>query len=126
MLYVEGNLRVEDNALRQIARKKLNAALQSIEQKTAKLIGSLLKILTPQIESRFTIESLLETIRTHPQMQIERTMIERYSQAFPELQERVTDEQKRINARARATLEQGLFPIETSRRFRFTKGLPHH
>ena len=126
MLYVQGNLRAEENALRQIARKKINFALQSIEEKTARLVDSLLKKLTPQIESAFTIESLLESIRTHPQMQIETATIEHYSKDFPELQERVTEQQNRINSQARATLAQALAPFQTSRRFRFTKGFRLH
>lgn len=122
MLYVEGNLRVEENALRQIARKKVNTALQSIEQKTARLVNSLLDKLTPQIESAFTIDGLLEAIRTHPQLSLEMATIERYSQAFPELKERAANQQKRINSQARTRIEQALSPFQTSRRFRFTKG----
>ena len=126
MLYVQGTLHAEDHALRQIARKKVNIALQSIEQKTTRLLDSLLNKLTPQIERELSIETLLESIRTHPQVAMETAVIEHYSQAFPELQERVRDIRERIDSRARIRIEEALYPLQMSRRFRFTKGFNHH
>lgn len=126
MLYVEGNLRVEDNAFRQIARKKINVAIQSIEQKTEKLLDLWLKKLTPQVEQRFTVESLLKAVLTHPQMQMETATIERYSRDFPELENNVVRRRERIESGVRQRLEYALFPFENSRRFRFTKGFHIH
>lgn len=126
MVYVEGNLRVEENALRQIARKKVNVAIQSIEQKTTRLVDSLLTKLTPQVEHTFSIESLIKAVLTHPQMQLETATIERYSRDFPELECDAIRRRERIESGVRHRLECALFPLENSRRFRFTKGLHFH
>lgn len=122
MLYVEGSLSAETRALRQIARSTVNAALCSFETKTTVLVGSLISKLNPQIEAEYTVDQLLESVFSHPQLSGERATIERYSGAFPELQNKISQRHERTRAVTRHRLEHALLPFQTARRFRFAKG----
>jgi hypothetical protein len=60
MLYTDGNLSAETYQLRQIARKKIAVALQSIEYKTELLVDDFVKRLTPDTNG---ICGLMDTTR---------------------------------------------------------------
>lgn len=122
MLYVEGSLSAETRALRQIARSTVNAALGSFETKAARIVDSLICKLNPQMESNCTVDQLLESVFSHPQLSSERVIIERYSHSFPELQNNISQKYERNRAVARRRLERALTPFQTARRFRFAKG----
>lgn len=122
MLYVEGNLCTEDRAIRRIARSKVNTSLQTLERKTALLVDLFIGNLDAKTETRFTIDSLLETLFSHPQLKAETATIKHYSDAFPELKEAIEDKHERITLRARTRIENALFPFKQARRFRFTRG----
>jgi hypothetical protein len=122
MLYVEGRLSSETRALRQIARSTVNTALSSIETKTAVIVTSLIGKLNPHMESEYTIEHLLGTVFNHPQLNAERAILERYSRAFPELRNSISQRHERNRSAIRRQIERALFPLQTARRFQFAKG----
>lgn len=124
MLYTEGILTAEDRTLRKIARATVNAALRSVETKTAHLVDSTIKKLTAQTTRYCTVDQLLEHIFAHQQLAIETATIKRYADAFPELQDIVSHTRERIETRARIRLERAIAPFEFERRFRFAKVRP--
>jgi len=124
MLYTEGNLTVEDAAMRRIARSKVRAALCSCETKTETLLDSLVGKLDSSANSKLTVDHLLNLVEQHPQLQTEMAVIRRYTDAYPELADTVSLARQRIQIRARRRLESALAPFEFRRRFQFTKGLP--
>ena len=122
MLYVEGRLSPETRALHKIARTTVNSALSSIETKTALIAASLIGKLNPRMEAEYTIDRLLETVFNHPQLNAERAIIERYSRAFPELRNSISQRHERNRSIIRRRLERALFPLQSARRFQFAKG----
>lgn len=123
MLYTEGNLTVEDAALRRIARSKLRSALDSFETKSTSLVASLLNKLSAKPDRSLTVDGLLNFIEQHPQLKSERTIIRQYVDAFPELADVASAAHNRIQSRARRRIESALAPFEYQHRFQFTKGL---
>lgn len=124
MLYTEGNLSVENAAMRRIARSKVRAALCSCETKTETLLDSLVGNLDSSANSKLTVDYLLDLVEQHPQMQTETALIRRYTDTYPELADTVSAARHRIQIRARRRLESALAPFEFRRGFQFTKGLP--
>ena len=121
MLYTEGILTAEDRTLRQVARTTVNAALCSIETKTSQLVDALIQKLTAQTISNCTTDHVMRLVFAHPQLASETATIERYSEAFPELRESVSNSIERIETKTRARLERAFAPFELQRRFRFTR-----
>ena len=121
MLYTEGMLTAEDRSLRQIARTTVNAALRSIEAKTSRLVDALVEKLTAQTTCNRTADQVLQLVLTHPQLASETATIERYSDAFPELQDAISHARERIETKTRARLERAFAPFEFQRRFRFAR-----
>ena len=126
MLYTnEGTLYAEDCTLRRIARSKVRAAVIEMELKTAALI----RLLVPKINAhwcrKFTADEMLAMISDHPRLQPERTTIDRYTDAYPELKESVGRAYDRLNRKTLRQLEDALEPFIYQRRFAHTKGLHH-
>jgi 2-oxo-4-hydroxy-4-carboxy--5-ureidoimidazoline (OHCU) decarboxylase len=121
MLYTEGMLTAEDRKLRQIARTTVNAALRSIEAKTSRLVDALVEKLTAQTTCNRTADQVLRLVLAHPQLASETATIERYSDAFPELQDTISRALDRIETKTRARLERAFAPFEFQRRFRFAR-----
>lgn len=124
MLYTEGNLRAEDRALRHIAHGKVNSALSQIETKTAHIVERLLQKLDAQASRRFTAEQLLDWVQNHESLQSEHALISRYTNAFPELEERVAQKRHHILRTAMTRIQEAVAPFEYQRRFAHTIG--HH
>ena len=121
MLYTEGMLTAEDRKLRQIARTTVSAALRSIEAKTSQLVDALVEKLTAQTTCNRTADQVLRLVLTHPQIASETATIERYSNAFPELQDTISHARELIETRTRSRLERAFAPFEFERRFRFAR-----
>lgn len=126
MLYTEGTLIAEDRTLRKIARSTVNAALRSVETKTARIVDALVDQLTSQTDNFGTVDQMIEFVLAHPQLECETATIERYVVAFPELKETVVSTRARIENRARTRLEHALVPFDFQRRFRFTRARHCH
>jgi len=125
MLYTEGNLRAEDRALRHIAHGKVNSALSQVETKTAHLIERLVQKVDAQASRNFTAEQLLDWVQNHESLQSEHALIKRYTDAFPELDERVAQKRHRILRTAMTRIQEAVAPFEYGRRFAHTTGLHH-
>ncbi len=125
MLYTEGNLRAEDRALRHIAHGKVNSALSQVETKTARLVERLVQKVDAQVSRNFTAEQLLDWVRNHESLQSEHALINRYTDAFPELDERVAQKRHHILRTAMTRIQEAVTPFEYQRRFAHTTGLHH-
>lgn len=121
MLYTDGMLTAEDHTLRKIARSTVNNALRSVESKTAQIVDALINKLTSQTELSDNVDQMIKLVLAHPQLSTETTTIERYVNAFPELNETVEAARTRIENRARTRLERAIAPFDFQRRFRFTR-----
>ncbi len=121
MLYTEGMLAAEDRTLRRIARTTVNCALRSVEAKTSRLVDALVEQLTAQTMSNCTADQLLRLVLAHPHVATETATIERYSDAFPELQDAVARARARLEETTRLRLECACAPFELQRRFRFVR-----
>jgi 2-oxo-4-hydroxy-4-carboxy--5-ureidoimidazoline (OHCU) decarboxylase len=121
MLYTEGTLTAEDRTLRHVARSTVDAALRSVEAKTSRLVDAIVEKMTAQTTSNCTADQVLRLILAHPQLASETATIERYSDAFPELQDAISHALDHIETRTRARLERAFAPFEFQRRFRFAR-----
>ena len=126
MLYTEGILTAEDRKLRQIAHTTVSAALRFIEVKTSQLVDALVERLTAQTTCNRTAEQVLRLVLAHPQLASETATIERYSAAFPELQDTISHALERVETKTRAHLERAFAPFEFQRRFRFIRVRHRH
>ncbi len=123
MLYTsEGNLRAEDRAFRFIARERLNAALAQMETQTKAIVDDLIARIGADARCKVSADELLDIVENHPSLQSKRTMINRYSDAFPELKETAFNACERINQKTFNRLQTVLAPREIARRFATTKG----
>ena len=126
MLYTnEGTLCAEDRTLRRIARSKVRTAIAEMELKTASLVQSLVPKINARTCREFTAGEMLAMISDHPRLQPERTVICRYTAAFPELQESVQMAHDRLNQKVLRQLEDAQASLVYQRRFAHTKGLHH-
>lgn len=124
MLYTtDGNPRAEDHALRSIARSKVHSALAQVEAKQARLVERLVVEIDARLIRQCSADHLLDMVQNHPILQPEQTLISRYTDAFPELKERVLEKRNRMIRFARRRIEEALAPFEYQRRFTYTKGL---
>lgn len=124
MLYTtEGNLRAEDTTLRRIARQKVRAALAKIDADTSQIVDALIARIETNGNCKMTADELLDIVNNHPRLQPERSTINRYTDAFPELKETTSDACERTMTRARRKLQAAILPYEIARRFAHTKGL---
>lgn len=127
MLYTaEGNLRSEDRELRRVARHKVRSALVGIEEKTARLVERIVAQADAHFSSRHTADQLLDRVQNHPSIRSEQRLIERYTSAFPELEEHAQDRLARTFRCAHRSLRETLAPFENARRFANTTGLRRH
>ncbi len=126
MLYTEGNLCAEDRALRHIARGKVHAALTLVEAKQTRLVDRLVETINARLGEQLTADQLLDWVENHESLQPDHALINRYTNAFPELQERVTSAHDRMLRTVHRRLQEALAPLEYQRRFAHTVGLQHH
>ena len=123
MLYTsEGNLHVEDRALRSVARQRLNAALAQMESETKAIVDALIARIGADASCKVSADELLDIVENHPRLRPERATIDRYTDAFPELKETALSSCERINRRTFNRLQTFLAPREMARRFANTKG----
>ena len=121
MLYTEGMLTAEDRTLRQIARATVSAALRSVEANAARLVDAIVEKLTAQQTNNCTADEVLRLVLAHPQIASETVTLERYSNAFPELQDPISHALEHIETKTRARLERAFAPFEFQRRFCFAR-----
>jgi len=79
------------------------------------LLDSLIIKLSQPASPHLTIDRILNLVEQHPQLESERAVIRRYTDAYPELIDTVSTTRRRV--------ESALTPFEFQRKFRFTKGL---
>ena len=126
MLYTsEGNLRAEDVTLRRIARLKVRAALDKLNTDTSQIVDALIARIETNGNCKMNADELLDIVNNHPRLQPERSTINRYTDAFPELKETTLEFHERTMLRARRKLQVAILPHEYARRFAHTKGLRH-
>ena len=127
MLYTpDGVLRAEDARLRRVARSQVHSALAQVEAKTAHLVERLVNSIDASLTRQCTAEQLLAMVQNHRCLQSEQALINRYTDAFPELQERVSHQRNQMLAHALKRIEDTLAPFEHGRRFAYTTGLRRH
>lgn len=126
MLYTEGNLSAEDRALHHIAREKVNSALARVETKTAHLVERLVEKMDAHTSRKCTPDQLINLVQNHESVQPEHALIDRYTKAFPELEERVLSRRERMLDKAHARLQKAFAPFEYARRYAHSKGLRPH
>ncbi len=126
MLYTEGNLCAEDRALRHIARGKVHSALTQVEAKQTRLVDRLVETINVRPGQQLTAEQLLDWVENHVSLRPEHALINRYTNAFPELTEPVTSARARVLRTLHRRLQESLAPLDYQRRFAHTLGLRRH
>ncbi|MCA1623889.1 MAG: hypothetical protein LC778_08840 [Acidobacteria bacterium] len=127
MLYSpEGNPRVEDQALRRIARQTVRAALDKMDAETDAIVNALIAHIGTNSSCKMGADELLLLVNRHPRLQPERSTINRYIDAFPELRETTLSACQSINRKTLSRLQTFLAPLEYARRFANTKGAHRH
>lgn len=127
MLYSsEGNPRVEDQALRRIARQTVRAALDKMDAETDAIVNALIAHIGTNSSCKMGADELLLLVNRHPRLQPERSTINRYMDAFPELKETTLSACQNINRKTLSRLQTFLAPLEHARRFANTKGAYRH
>ncbi len=123
MLYSsEGNPRVEDQTLRRIARRTVRAALDKMDAETDAIVNALITHIGTNSSCKMGADELLLLVNRHPRLQPERSTINRYVDAFPELKETTLSACQVINRKTLSRLQTFLAPREHARRFANTKG----
>lgn len=123
MLYTpEGNLRSEDQTLRRIARRTVRAALDKMDAETDAIVNALIAQIGKSSNCKMSVDELFLAINRHPRLQPERSTINRYMNAFPELKETTLSACQAINRKTLSRLQTFLAPSEHARRFANTKG----
>jgi hypothetical protein len=123
MLYTsEGNLRSEDQTLRRIARRTVRAALDKMDAETERVVNALIAHIGTNSSCKMGADELLLLVNRHPRLQPERSTINRYMDAFPELKETTLSACQAINRKTLGRLQTFLAPREYARRFANTKG----
>ncbi len=123
MLYSsEGNPRVEDQTLRRIARQTVRAALDKMDAETDAIVNALITHIGTNSSCKMGADELLLLVNRHPRLQPERSTINRYVDAFPELKETTLSACQVINRKTLSRLQRFLAPLEHARRFANTKG----
>jgi hypothetical protein len=126
MLYLAGQLRAEDRALRHVARSRVNAALDSLATHLDGLTEVLISRLTPQQAAHWQPEQLLAALLEQPRVAQLRLTLERYCADFPALREEAERTRERLYRRAYRRLRAACEPFHYQRRFRYTRGLRSH
>jgi len=127
MLYSsEGNPRVEDQTLRRIARQTVRAALDKMDTETDAIVNALITHIGTGSSCKMGADELLLLVNRHPRLQPERSTINRYVDAFPELKETTLSACQVINRKTLSRLQRFLAPLEHARRFANTKGAYRH
>ncbi len=123
MLYTpEGNPRSEDQTLRRIARRTVRAALYKMDAKTDAVLNALISQISTNPKCKMNAEELFLLVNRHPHLQPERSTINRYVDAFPELKETTLSACQAINRKTLSRLQTFLAPREHAHRFANTKG----
>ncbi len=123
MLYTQdGNLRSEDQTLRRIARQIVRAALRKMDAETDAIVNALIAHIGANASCKLSADELLDIVENHPCLQPERSTINRYMDAFPELKEATLSACQSINRKTLSRLQTFLAPLEHARRFANTKG----
>ncbi len=123
MLYTQdGNLRSEDQTLRRIARQIVRAALRKMDAETDAIVNALIAHIGANSNCKLDADELFLFVNRHPRLQPERSTINRYMDAFPELKEATLSACQSINRKTLSRLQTFLAPLEHARRFANTKG----
>jgi predicted RNase H-like nuclease (RuvC/YqgF family) len=127
MLYSpEGNPRVEDQTLRRIARRTVRAALDRMDAETDAIVNALIAHIGTRSSCKMSADELLLLVNRHPRLQPERSTINRYMDAFPELKATTLSACQSLNRKTLSRLQTILAPLEHARRFANTKGAYRH
>ncbi len=106
MLYTpEGNPRSEDQTLRRIARRTVRAALYKMDAKTDAVLNALISQISTNPKCKMNAEELFLLVNRHPHLQPERSTINRYMDAFPELKETTLNACQNINRKLLAAFK---------------------
>ena len=106
MLYTpEGNLRSEDQTLRRIARRTVRAALDKMDAETDSIVNALIAHIGASSSCKMGADELLLLVNRHPRLQPERSTINRYMDAFPELKETTLNACQNINRKLLAAFK---------------------
>ncbi len=127
MLYTqEGNLRAEDQTMRRIARRTVRAALDKMDAETDRVVNALIAHIGTSSSCKMGADEILLLVNGHPRLQPERSTIDRYMDAFPELKETTLSACQNINRKTLSRLQTFLAPREYAHRFANTKGAHLH
>ena len=126
MLYCAGYLCAEDRALRRVARARINIALDTLAAQLDTCTQAVMRQLTPRQAAHACPARLVEALLQQPPVKHTLALLERYTQAFPELHEEAQRARQRLTHQAQQQLSDACEPFHQQRRFAHTRGLRPH
>lgn len=126
MLYQAGHLSAEERAFRRVARNHINDALHTLDARLQRLADSAIQQLNPGQASQTRPADLLADMLCAPGLSAANAVIERYTDAFPELSPEAARARASLCRRTLHRLAEALEPFHRQRRFSCTRSYRRH